>query len=285
MDKESQLRLFSEEIRVTTLKMLEKRGSGHVGGCMSIVEMTAVLYGGIMRINPEDPNWPDRDMFVLSKGHAGPTLYSALALRGFFPAEWLDTLNNPGTMLPSHCDKKTPGVDMTTGSLGQGISMAIGLAIAQRMNHSGARTFLCVGDGECNEGQIWEGVMLASHKKLDNLIIFCDKNGLQLDGYTKDVLDMGDISAKFKSFGAYTQTIDGHNVAKVWEACEKAIANTGSPSVIVLETEKGHGCTFAVGHESNHHMVFDPGKTKEAMEYAQKALEDARLASERSLLS
>jgi transketolase len=250
-----------------------------VGGAMSVVEALAVLYDGAMRIDPQKPDWPDRDRLVVSKGHAGPAVYAALALRGYFPVEELLTLNKPGTRLPSHCDHtKTPGVDMTTGSLGQGMSTACGLALGQKMDGKGARTYLIVGDGECDEGQIWEGALFAPHYKLDNLIAFCDKNGQQLDGYVKNVLDTGDLAAKFAAFGWFTQSVDGHDAGAVWEAVQKAQRNEGSPSMIVLNTKKGHGCLFAEGKEFNHHIAFTKEEMDTALQSAVKILEEAKAA-------
>ena len=189
MEKNKQLRVFAEEIRVETLHELAHLGFGHVGGAMSIVELLAVLYGGEMKINPADPQWEDRDRLVVSKGHAGPAVYATLALKGYFPKEMLLTLNQGGTNLPSHCDRtKTPGIDMTTGSLGQGMSTAIGVALGNKLKKSDAYTYLILGDGECNEGQVWEGAMFAPHFKLDHLIAFVDYNKQQLDGACDDVM-------------------------------------------------------------------------------------------------
>ena len=186
------LRAFAEKIRVETLEEFAALGFGHVGGAMSVVETLAVLYGYEMKYDPENPRWPDRDWLVLSKGHAGPALYATLSLKGFFPREMLFTLNRGGTKLPSHCDRNlTPGVDMTTGSLGQGISTAIGVAQGNRMDGRENYSYFILGDGECNEGQIWEGALFAPQHKLDHLIGFVDYNGQQLDGYAKDILDMG----------------------------------------------------------------------------------------------
>ena len=269
------LPLRAAELRLETLRVFEARGFGHVGGAMSVVETLAVLYNGVMRIRPEEPDWPERDRLVCSKGHAGPAIYAALAARGFFDKELLKTLNRPGTILPSHCDmNKTPGVDMTTGSLGQGVSTAIGLALGQKLRGQDAKTYLIVGDGECNEGQVWEGLMLAAHKKLDNLIVFCDNNGQQLDGYIKNVLDTGDLAEKFRAFGFFTQSIDGHDTAAIAKAVEAAIGRKGEPAMIVLNTKKGYGCTFAEDQEFNHHIAFTPEQMGEALAAAQKRLEE-----------
>ncbi|MDR1736805.1 MAG: transketolase [Oscillospiraceae bacterium] len=267
------LKAFAKEIRLETLRVFEARGFGHVGGAMSVVETLAVLYGGAMRVDPKNPDWPGRDRLVVSKGHAGPAVYAALAMLGYFDKALLKTLNQPGTTLPSHCDRlKTPGIDMTTGSLGQGVSTAVGIAVGQKLSGFDARTYLIIGDGECDEGQVWEGLMLARHRKLDNLTVFCDRNGQQLDGFVKDVLDTSDLAEKFAAFGFFTQTVNGHDTEEIAAAVEKAKANKESPSMIVLNTKKGYGCTFAEGQEFNHHIAFTAEQMKEALEYAEKNL-------------
>lgn len=273
-----ELRVIAEGIRLVTLQTLDGFGSGHIGGSMSIVETLAVLYGSELRCDPANPKWEGRDRLVMSKGHAGPALYATLSLKGFFPKEMLSELNQGGGHLPSHCDRnKTPGVDMTTGSLGQGISAAIGMALGHRMNKSDSLTYLILGDGECNEGQIWEGAMFAAHHKLDNLIAFVDYNKQQLDGFTKDVLDMGDIAGKFRSFGWFVQEVDGHDIAAVHHAVATAKANRGTPSMIVLDTVKGNA-TFAAGIEGNHHMAFTKDQMAEAIKAVSERLEEARAA-------
>ncbi len=273
-----ELRVIAEAIRLVTLQELEGFGSGHIGGAMSIVETLAVLYGSELRCDPENPEWAERDRLVLSKGHAGPALYAVLSLRGFFPKEMLTELNQGGGHLPSHCDRnKTPGVDMTTGSLGQGISAAVGTALGCRLNKSDSITYLIMGDGECNEGQVWEGAMFAAFHKLDNLIAFVDQNKQQLDGFTKDVLDMGDIGEKFKAFGWFVQEVDGHDIAAVYNAVRAAKENKGSPSMIILDTIKGYG-TFAAGIEGNHHMNFKKEQIEEAVKLASERLDAARAA-------
>ncbi|MEA4919883.1 MAG: transketolase [Clostridiaceae bacterium] len=279
MEKNRDTRVFAEEIRVETLKEFAHLGFGHVGGAMSIIETLAVLYNGEMRIDPKNPGLETRDKLVLSKGHAGPALYATLALKGYFPLETLMTLNQGGTILPSHCDRlKTPGVDMTTGSLGQGMSTACGLALGDRLMGRDCRTFLILGDGECNEGQVWEGAMFAAHFGLDNLTAFVDLNKQQLDGSTKDVMGMGDMVDKFKSFGWYTQKIDGHNVDEVKEAIKAAKAEKGKPSMIILDTVKGNGCLLAEGMFPCHHIAFTAEQIAPSVEHAEKMLEQARKA-------
>lgn len=269
------LRHFAETIRLETLKEFAELGFGHVGGAMSILETIAALYGGIMKIDPKNPQWKERDRYVMSKGHAGPTLYATLALLGYFPMDWLKTLNKGGTNLPSHCDmNKTIGVDMTTGSLGQGISTAIGLALGQRLDGSGAYTFLAVGDGELNEGQIWEGAQFAPHQKLTNLIMFVDVNGKQLDGETVNVLNPLDIAAKFRAFGWLVKEVDGHNVAEIYETVSAAKQSGEGPHVILLKTVKGHGCSFVEKMASNHHVAFEKAAMEVEIENTQKCLDE-----------
>ena len=253
----NQLEKFAAEIRLETLKEIKNLGFGHIGGAMSIVETLAVLYGKAMKINPKEPKWKDRDWLVVSKGHAGPAVYATLALKGYFPIEELMTLNKPKTNLPSHCDRnKTIGIDMTTGSLGHGMSTAIGIALGNRLDRRNSYTYLILGDGECDEGQVWEGALFAHHHKLDHLITFIDVNKKQLDGYTKDINDLGDISEKFSSFGWHTQDVNGADVAKIYEAIEKAKEIKEQPSVIILDTIKGQGIKFVEETMANHHMIF-----------------------------
>ena len=281
VEKESlELRVVAESIRLVTLQTLANIGFGHVGGAMSIVETLAALYGGELICDPKNPKLENRDRLVMSKGHAGPALYATLCLRGFFPKDKLLELNQGGGSLPSHCDmNKTPGIDMTTGSLGQGMSTAIGLALGSRLNGLDNYTFLVLGDGECNEGQVWEGAMFAAHKKLGGLIAFIDWNKQQLDGFTKDIINTGDIEEKFKSFGWHTQTVDGHDPAKVKAAIVKAKGVTDAPSAIVLDTIKGYGCDFAEAVAANHHMNFTKEQIDKAIANVEQRLEEARAAA------
>lgn len=273
-EKVKELEAFALNIRIETLRAIGTLGFGHLGGAMSIADAIAVLYGGIMNIDPKNPTWEDRDWLVCSKGHAGPAIYSALALRGYFNKEELLTLNKPGTHFPSHCDRNlTTGIDMTTGSLGQGASTALGIALGNRLKGKDNYTYLILGDGEIQEGQVWEAVMCAAHQKIDHLIAFVDCNKQQLDGYTKNINDLGDIGSKFESFGWHEQTIDGHDVKEIYNAIEEAKENKGKPSVIVLDTIKGKGCGFAEGVLNNHHMNVSKEQMKEALEVLEKELE------------
>jgi len=224
-----------------------------VGGSLSIAELMAVLYFGEMNIDPARPDWQERDRFVMSKGHCGPALYAALALRGYFPTEEMLTLNRFGSRLPSHCDmNRTPGVDMTAGSLGQGFSCAVGMAIAARVDKLPSWIYALMGDGELQEGQIWEAAMFAAHGGLDNVIAFVDNNGMQIDGTTAEICDLGDIGEKFAAFGWHTQTIDGHCTDAIREAIAIAKTAEGKPSIIVLNTIKGKGVPQFEGQVSSH---------------------------------
>lgn len=247
---------FAVDIRIQTMKEFGNLGFGHLGGSMSIVDVLAVLYGKEMKYDPKNPKWEDRDFLILSKGHAGPALYSVLALKGFIPMEDLMTLNKPGTTLPSHCDMiKTKGIDLTTGSLGQGPSLAVGVALGNIAKGKSNYTYLIDGDGEIQEGQVWEAFMLAGHKKLDHLIAFIDSNNRQIDGPVDEVVSLLDICAKFDSFGWYTKKIDGHDYNAIYDAIEDAKINSnGKPSVIILNTIKGKGVSFAEPLAYNHHI-------------------------------
>ena len=247
--------IWALRIRIGIVRELTSLGIGHIGGAMSIADLLGVLYGGVMKVDPKNPRWEDRDWLVVSKGHAGPAVYSALANRGFFAMDVLDTLNKPGTTLPSHCDRnRTPGVDMTTGSLGQGISTAIGVAIGNRLMGRENTVYLVVGDGECDEGQIWEGILFCAQHKVDNLIMFIDYNKAQLDGPTDEICKLGDLRRKLEDFGWFAQNIDGHDTEAIYEAIECAKATRGVPSAIVLNTIKGKGCTLSESVASNHHI-------------------------------
>jgi transketolase len=249
------MRLMAARVRLETIRQMMVIGFGHIGGSMSIVEVVGVLYGGEMRLDPQNPQWEDRDKLVCSKGHAGPAIYAALALRGFFPMDWLDTLNQPGTKLPSHCDRtKTPGIDMTTGSLGQGLSGAVGLAMAGCADGKDCYTYCIVGDGESQEGQIWEAAMVASHYKLDHLLCFIDKNNKQIDGTIEQVNDITNFSERFTAFRWNTYEVDGHDITAIAETIKQAKAHPGRPSAIVLNTIKGKGCSFVESLGYNHHL-------------------------------
>ena len=252
----AQLKAFAAEIRIGILEQLRAKGVGHAGGTMSIAELLAVLYGKEMRYNPAEPLWADRDRLICSKGHAGPAQYATLALKGFIPREALLTLNQPGTILPSHCDrKKTPGVDMTTGSLGQGVSLAVGSALACKLQGRDSRVFVVIGDGECNEGQVWEAAMFASARGLDNMTWILDNNKKQLDGPVAEILDTGDLAEKFASFGFNSVRIDGHDVEAIYDTIHNYDRTCGKPQMIVLDTIKGKGVADIEAMPSNHSIT------------------------------
>lgn len=238
---------MARDIRVLILDMLANFGSGHLGGSMSAADLLGVLYSGAMRVEPKNPRWEDRDFFVCSKGHIGPAVYSALALRGFFPKEQLNTLNRLGTNLPSHCDRtKTPGIDMTAGSLGQGLSAAAGIAYGNRLAKRDSFCYALIGDGESQEGQIWEAFMFAGHQRLGNLIVFVDNNGEQLDGNIEEVNRIDNYRQRLESFYWQTFEVDGHDAGEILRAIDEAKAETARPSCIALRTIKGKG-SFAEG--------------------------------------
>lgn len=243
------------EIRKLTIRAMESAGYGHIGGSMSVCDLLAVLYTDILNIDPNDSKKCDRDWVVLSKGHCGPALYAALAYMGYFDTEELKTLNRGGTKLPSHCDRlKTPGVDLSTGSLGQGLSLAAGAALGNRLQGIGSTVYAIVGDGELQEGQNWEAIQFIAHRQMDNIIVIVDNNKRQLDGYTKDICDPLSLKDKFISFGLKAYEADGHDVRGIYEALIAAKQYHG-PSALILGTEKGHGCNFAETEGFNHYMV------------------------------
>jgi transketolase len=260
------LTVKAREIRKLTIEEIGNLGSGHIGGSMSIADLLSLLYYHKMKVDPSNPAWEDRDFLVVSKGHAGPVVYAALASKGYFPLDWLKTLNQGGTRLPSHCDRVlTPGIDMTAGSLGQGFSAAVGMALGLKMDGRPNRVYAVVGDGESDEGQIWEAGMFAAAKGISNITAFTDFNKQQLDGYVKDILDLGDLTAKWKAFGWFTREVDGHNIEELDKAIDAAAAQKEKPSMIVMNTIKGKGCNFAEGVEKNHSMAFNLEKAKEAV--------------------
>jgi transketolase len=237
-----QLDALAREFRYVVTDAICRSGSGHIGGVMSLVEIVITLYYRVMHVRPEDPTWTERDRLVLSKGHAGPIIYTALAYKGFFPKAWLATLNRNGTRLPSHMDQiLTPGVEMTAGSLGQGLSAACGMALAAKLDGKRHRVFCIVGDGESDEGQIWEAAMFAGHHQLDNLIVICDYNKMQIDGTIQEVLNLEPLADKWRAFGWEVFEIDGHDWDAIYDTLAKADAVTGKPAMILAHTVKGKG--------------------------------------------
>ncbi len=233
-------------IRKNILRAIASEGKGHIGGALSVSDVLAVLYSGVMNIDPENPRKADRDYIVMSKGHCGPAMYAALAAKGFFSEEILETLNKENTTLPSHTDRmKTPGVDVSTGSLGQGASLAAGLAFADKIDKEKSYTYLILGDGELDEGQVWEAALFVAHQKLTNLITFVDANGKQLDGMTKNICNLENLEEKFHSFGYHVIVVkNGNNTGQIYEAICEAKKEKEKPSVLILRTVKGAGINY-----------------------------------------
>lgn len=271
------IKKFACEVRIETLVQIATRGFGHLPGSFSVVDALALLYEKHLRYKPEDPKWEDRDYLIMSKGHAGPALYTCLALKGFFPKEWLLTLNQPHTKLPSHCDRLlTPGIDMTAGSLGQGISAALGVALAKKMNKQDSKVYCFVGDGECNEGQVWEALLFASHHQLDNFILLVDRNWKQLDGSTEDVLALGNLAQKIQSFDFEVETVDGHDLEQLDSALQRAKINKIKPYCIVLNTIKGKGLPVVEAMALNHHIQIDKGMADTSLALLQEKLAEIK---------
>jgi transketolase len=264
----AELRKTANRARCLTLEAIGRIGIGHIGGSLSIADILTLLYYRHMHVDPKQPTMPDRDILVLSKGHSGPALYSILAMKGYFPMEWLQTLNDDGTNLPSHCDMfRTPGIDMTTGSLGQGLSAAVGIALANRMDGINRKVYAILGDGENNEGQVWEAAMSAAHFNLNSIIVFVDYNKMTADGYIYDIMSIDDITAKWTAFGWFALRCNGHDFEEMEVSVERAKKQTARPSVIVLDTKKGKGAFFAEGKVGNHNMACDDETAKKAIEF------------------
>lgn len=235
------------------MSSLHAAKSGHPGGSLSAADIVTYLYFQEMNVDPADPDKADRDRFVLSKGHVAPALYGALALKGFFPEKELLKLRKTGEMLQGHPDmKKTPGVDMSSGSLGQGVSVAVGMALSAKMSDEDYRVYTLLGDGEIQEGQVWEAAMFAGHRKLDNLVMIIDNNGLQIDGDVGDVCSPYPIADKFKAFNFHVITIDGHDFDAIDAAFNEARETKGMPTVIIAKTIKGKGVSFMENQASWH---------------------------------
>ncbi len=264
------LELKCTEVRENILTEIGELGVGHLGGSLSMVELLVTLYYKQMNVDPKNPQKVGRDRLIVSKGHSGPAVYAVLAEKGYFPKEWLLTLNKPGTNLPSHCDmNRTPGIDMTTGSLGQGFSCAVGIALASKLKKDGANIYTIIGDGESQEGQIWEAAMFASHHKLDNLIAFTDYNKLQLDDSIDNICSIEPLADKWKAFGwDVTEVFEGNNCDEIDKAILEA-KKSQKPVMIILHTTKGCGVDFAEkAGISNHSMTV----SKEMFEKGMKEL-------------
>lgn len=257
----------AQRIRQHIVKMTNLAGSGHPGGSLSAVEILTCLYFKLMKHDPKDPAWPDRDRFVLSKGHAAPALYAVLAESGYFPIEELWTLRKLGSRLQGHPSMiSTPGVEMSTGSLGHGLAVANGMALAAKLDRKLHRIYVLCGDGEMDVGEIWESAMLASHYKLDNLIMYLDRNMLQLDGPTEKVMSLEPLADKWRAFGWNVQEIDGHNMREILLATHHATQFHGKPSVIICHTVKGKGVSFMEGSLQFHGKAPNKDECTKALE-------------------
>ena len=270
----AKLQATAKQLRREIVKMITEAGSGHPGGSLSAADILTVLYFDKMNVKPEDPNWLGRDYFVLSKGHAAPALYSTLAMRGYFPLEELASLRKLHSRLQGHpVSSKVPGVDVSTGSLGQGVSVACGLAKGLKIDNLPNRVYTMLGDGECQEGQVWEALMFAAHYRLDNMCVIIDHNGLQIDGTNEKVMGLGSIPDKLRAFGLNVFQIDGHDFQAMEKAFDAARQVKGKPSAIVLETTKGKGVSYMEGQVGWH------GKAPNDEEYARGMAElSAQLA-------
>lgn len=261
----------AKDLRREILKMLTEAGSGHTGGSLSAADIVTALYFYKMRHNPATPKWEERDRFILSKGHAAPVLYAALALSGYFDMQLLRTLRKLGSPLQGHpCSKKLPGIEISTGSLGQGLSIANGIAMGLKIDKSGSRVYCLLGDGEIQEGQVWEAAMTAAHYRLDNLCAFIDNNGLQIDGHCCDVMHIEPIVSKWESFGWNVMDINGHDMKAIVDALNSAEAVKHKPTMIVARTIKGKGISFFEGKVEYHGIA----PTSEELEMAIKELEN-----------
>ena len=264
----TELQQKANDLRIDIVRMIAEAGSGHPGGSLSSADiLTALYFGGVMQHDPEDPKSPERDRFILAKGHAAPALYAALAHAGYFPREELGTLRKLGARLQGHPDSAlVPGVEVSTGSLGQGLSIASGLAAGLKLDGDDHAVFALLGDGECQEGQVWEAAMFAAHNKLDNVVAVVDQNGLQIDGATSDVCDLGDLAAKFSAFGWDTCQVDGHDIEALVSALTSAKEDrSGRPHVIIAHTVKGKGVSFMEGQAGWHGVAPTPEERDRAL--------------------
>ena len=265
-----QMQALAKRIRRHIISMIGKAGSGHPGGSLSAVEILTSLYFAVLRHNPSDPQWSDRDRFILSKGHAAPLLYAVLAECGYFPVDELLSLRQLDSRLQGHTDRTlTPGVEMSAGSLGQGLSFAIGVALAGRLNLKDYRVYVLLGDGECNEGQVWEAAMAAAHFKLDNLVAIVDNNGQQIDGWNREVMNIEPFGEKWQAFGWHILEVNGHDITQLIQAYGQARQVKGKATVIIAHTIKGKGVSFMENNPDFHGKA----PNAEQVEIALKELE------------
>ena len=269
-----QLKRKANELRLHVIEMTTAAGSGHPGGSLSAADLIAALYFRVMKHDPKNPQWEDRDRFVLSKGHVAPVLYAALAEAGYFPVKDLITLRKLGSKLQGHPVRgKVPGVEMSTGSLGQGLSMACGIALAGKIDSKDYYTYCLTGDGELQSGQNWEAAMFAAHYKLSNLIAFVDRNHLQIEGDTEKVMGLNDVADKFMAFGWNVYEVDGHDIDRLLGAIALAKENKDAPSVIIMETVKGKGVSFMENNAGFHGRSCKPDEYEQAVKELKEVLQ------------
>lgn len=262
-----ELAATAKKLRRHVITMIGKAGSGHPGGSLSAADIITSLYFKVLRHDPANPRWAERDRFILSKGHAAPILYAALAERGYFPGEELATLRTLGSCLQGHCDMTaTRGVEMSSGSLGQGLSFGIGIALAGRLNARDYRVYVLLGDGECDEGQVWEAAMASAHFKLDNLVAIVDHNELQIDGWNRDVMNLEPLPEKWKAFGWHPIEVNGHDLSQLIAAFDEAKRVKGKPTAIVAHTIKGKGVSFMENNVDFHGKAPTPAEMEKALE-------------------
>ncbi len=259
------LRKIASKVRADVLRATTEAGSGHPGGSLSATDILVTLYWRVLRHDPKNPRWADRDRFILSKGHAAPALYAVLAERGYFPKQEMHNLRVHGSMLQGHPDAtRTPGVEVSSGSLGNGLSVSSGVASALKIDGSKSRVYCLLGDGECDEGLVWEAAMFAAHRGLDNLTAIVDRNGLQIDGPTEKVVSLEPLCDKWAAFGWHVIGVDGHDHAKLLSAFEQAKCTAGKPTVVVADTIKGKGVSFMEGVVAFHGKACTPAELETA---------------------
>lgn len=261
-----ELERLAVETRKWIVRMISESGTGHLGGSLSCVEILVTLYFRQARVNPANPRWPERDRILLSKGHAGPALYSVLALRGYIDTAELYTLDKPGTRLSKHVDRaKLPACDISAGMLGQGLSMGAGMALGARLTNKPSRVYAILSDGEQQAGQTWEAAMAAAKYKLDNLTAIIDRNKLQVDGPSEEVMPVEPLAAKWRDFGWHVLEVNGHDVGQLLHAYDLAIAWKDQPTAIIAHTEKGHGLSFSAGKVQWHNKALSPEEARLAL--------------------
>ena len=262
---EADYKVLATRIRAYALRMTHRARSSHIGGSLSIADLLAILYGGVLRVDPSRPDWPDRDRFILSKGHAAAAIYATLAERGFFPMEWLHTYYRNGSHLAGHITHGVPGVEASTGSLGHGLSIGCGMALAGRREEHPSRVFVLLSDGECDEGSTWEAALFAPHHRLDNLVAIVDYNKIQSFGKVKEVLDLDPLADKWRAFGWATKEINGHNFEQIEKVLISVPFEPGRPSCIIAHTVKGKGVSFMENQLAWHYMPPNDDELRQAL--------------------